>query len=192
MTHYYEEARSETNPQEILVQLNSDTFFLQTDNGLFSKDHLDNASKLLIESVTPKNSLLDLGCGYGVIGIALLRQNPGLATVLTDVNNRAVKTARKNVKELSLQATVKQSDTYMNIDATFSDIVTNPPLSAGKEIWYEFITQAPKHLEDEGRLSLVARHNKGGRSAEKKMKSVFGTVKTLGKSGGFRVYQSTK
>lgn len=192
MTHYYEEARSETNPQEILVQLNSDTFFLQTDNGLFSKDHLDNASKLLIESVTPKNSLLDLGCGYGVIGIALLRQNPGLATVLTDVNNRAVKTARKNVKELSLQATVKQSDTYMNIDATFSDIVTNPPLSAGKDTWYEFITQAPKHLEDEGRLSLVARHNKGGRSAEKKMKSVFGTVKTLGKSGGFRVYQSTK
>lgn len=193
MTHYYDEHQSSQNePQEILVQLNADSFFVETDNGLFSKDHLDTATELLIETVTPEESVLDLGCGYGVIGIAYLRQNTGLDAAFVDTNKRALKYTRRNLDRNDVQGIVKQSNAYDNVDASFTDIVSNPPLAAGKDTWHEFIEGAPDHLTVDGRLSLVAPHNKGGKSVKQKMQDVFGNVEELDKASGFRVYQSTR
>ena len=191
MSHYYDEHQdADSEPKEILVQLSNDTFFVETDNGLFSKDHLDTATELLIETTTPQESVLDLGCGYGVVGIAYLRQNPDLEAMFVDTNKRAIRYTQKNLQRNTVSGTVRQSDAYENVDTSFTDIVSNPPLAAGKNTWHEFITQAPDHLTDQGRLSLVARHNKGGKSVKKKMKEVFGNVKELDKASGFRVYQS--
>ena len=193
MTHYYDEHQSSQNePQEILVQLNADSFFVETDNGLFSKDHLDTATELLIETVTPEESVLDLGCGYGVIGIAYLRQNTGLDAAFVDTNKRALKYTRRNLDRNDVHGIVKQSNAYENVDASFTDIVSNPPLAAGKDTWHEFIEDAPDHLTVDGRLSLVAPHNKGGKSVKQKMQDVFGNVEELDKASGFRVYQSTR
>mgnify|MGYP002762531121 CR=1 FL=1 len=192
MTHYYDaEQQSDEDPEDNLVSLSTDTFFVTTDNGVFAKDGLDQATELLIESVTPKGRFLDLGCGYGVISVAWLRRHPGIDAVLVDTNKRAVRLARDNLSRYDLDGDVRVSDGYDAVDETFADIVCNPPFAAGKNVWQGFIDEAPTYLAGDGRLSMVARHNKGGRMLMEHMEHVFDNVATVAKSGGYRVYQST-
>lgn len=192
MTHYYDEHPDvASNEDDVLVHLDKDAFYVTTDAGVFAKDGLDPASELLIESVTPRESFLDLGCGYGVIGVAFLRRGPDLRGVFVDVNSRAVRLTRRNLDRYDLDGDVVQGEGYEPVSERFSDIVCNPPFAAGKETWHGFIDDAPSYLEEGGRLSMVARHNKGGGSVRRRMKDVFGEVNDVAKSGGYRVYQST-
>lgn len=192
MTHYYDEHQpSDQNPSDKLVTLDKDTFYITTDNGVFAKDGLDKGTELLIESVEPEDRFLDLGCGHGVVSVAHLRRSPGKEAVLVDTNMRAVRLARKNVSRYDLDATVKQSHAYDDVTQAFTDILSNPPLAAGKTVCHEFIDGAPTHLVPGGRLSIVAPHNKGGKSLKQRMQATFGNVSEVDKSSGFRVYQST-
>lgn len=167
-------------------------FSLYSTNGVFSKNELDNASKLLIESFLEKTKgdVLDLGCGIGVVGITLQKKEPNLNVTYTDVNSRALEVVRKNLRYHDLEGTVIQSDAFTKINKHFDYILTNPPMAAGRDKCYEFITSAKTHLKKEGTLGVVARHNKGGKMLKKKMKEVFSNVEEVQKSGGFRVYKS--
>jgi 16S rRNA G1207 methylase RsmC len=170
------------------VHLNEDTFSISTASGLFSKNEIDFGTRLLIENVEPKGSVLDLGCGYGIIGIAFLRRHKDITVVMSDVNSRAVDITKENLAALHLIAEVRQSDLFENIDDMFDTIVTNPPYAAGRAVCYAMIEGSRAHLKKGGKLYVVARHAKGGKMLEKKIKEVFGNVKTVKKRGGFRVY----
>ena len=96
-----------------------------------------------------------------------------------------------NIKQNNIQnIKTKQSDLYDNIPEKFDTIITNPPQSAGKQVCFEIIKQAKLHLKKGGLLQLVARHNKGGKELEKKMKEVFNNVKDIAKKSGYRIYVS--
>lgn len=140
--------------------------------------------------VRNSDSVLDLGCGYGAVGIVA----SGIAknVLMTDVNRRALKYAQKNLEYNRINgAEIRYSDLYSHItDKLFDVILVNPPISTGMQVCYSIINGAKKYLSPGGTLQLVARHAKGGERLEAKMKEVFGNVTTLAKSGGFRVYLS--
>lgn len=195
MSHYFTEQNGDTsNPFTITVEVGYDVFKLRSDNGVFSKEHVDTATKLLIETtrLNGDEDVLDLGCGYGVVGISLLRRHEGVNATFTDTNPRAARLAQQNLERLGLEGDVHVGDAYKEIDGAFDVILSNPPMAAGRDKCYEFIEGAPTHLAENGRLLLVARHNKGGKALYKKMKSVFGNANTLEKSGGFRVYEAIR
>ena len=154
-------------------------------------------------------TLLDLGCGYGVLGIAAAEFFPSLNVVMIDSSERAVFLARKNVFFHNLRDRVKvlPGDLYEPVEVInggaevrgsggaitnnckkFDVIVSNPPYSAGKKIVEQIIEHAPEHLNSGGSLQIVGRHNKGGRMYSEKMGEVFKTVTADYKKSGFRVY----
>lgn len=195
MEHYFtDKPESKYREYEVNVQLKEDSFEIISASGLFSKDELDSASKLLIESaeLPVAGSCLDVGCGSGIIGIALMRKNDSLKFVFSDVNERALNVTRKNLKNLGLFGKVTKSDMFSNIKNGFDLIVSNPPMASGRKKCYELIDGAFLKLNKNGSLQIVARHNKGGFMLEKKMNEVFGNVSCLAKKSGFRVYRSIK
>ena len=133
---------------------------------------------------------MDLGCGYGIIGLVLLKSNPTLKLTFSDINERAIQLTKKNLKLHNLKAEAIQSDKFENIKEKYNTILLNPPQTAGKELCFKMIEESKEHLLDKGLLQIVARHNKGGKELSKKMKEVFGNVKETAKGSGYRIYVS--
>ncbi len=163
-----------------------------TASGLFSAEKVDKGSKLLInKSIIKENDrILDLGCGYGIIGLSLKLSLPKIKVTFSDINERAVQITNKNLKLNNIKAEVIQSDGFENIKEKFNVILLNPPQSAGKKLCFKLIEDSKNHLEKDGTLQLVARHNKGGKEISKKMLEVFSNVKEIAKSAGYRIYLS--
>lgn len=193
MPHYFSEKQnSKIKLKKITIKLKTISFELFTGSGVFSKDSLDKGSQLLIESSQIKDSstVLDLGCGYGVIGIAVKLLNPSLSITMLDINERAVSLARKNVKLHLLDNKVIHSDLFKKVKNRFDMILVNPPQTAGKDICFSIIENSYLHLNPGGFLHLVARHRKGGLQLQKKMEEIFGNVKVISKKSGYWVYSS--
>lgn len=161
--------------------------------GVFSAKRIDFGTRLLAEkmAIGSKGTVLDLGCGIGTIGIVAAHLT-GKEVVLTDINERACKLAMMNSKIIK-NITVVCGYMYDTVKGRkFDAILLNPPQTAGKKICFEMIEKAKDYLNPGGTLQLVARHNKGGETLSLKMKDVFGNVKDIAKSGGYRVYISKK
>jgi len=161
--------------------------------GVFSKKRVDLGTRLLINKciIKPNSSILDLGCGYGAVGITIAKFFRSTQVLLSDVNRRAVLLSRKNKAVHKLQnARVTQSDVFKRIPQSFDHILLNPPQTAGKKLCFRMIEEAKEHLHKKGTLQLVARHNKGGKTLSEKMKQVFGNVITVAKKSGYRIYSS--
>ena len=204
--HYYTKTQtSQFRPKKIRISginagfadLGSDCFELYTAGGVFSPKRLDTGTRLLINTAVIKKGwkVLDFGCGYGVVGIAIKKMNPSVDIVLADINSRAIKLANMNLKLHHINAQAVQSDIFSNrkLDSmTFDTILLNPPQTAGKKICFRMIEESFTHLKKGGLLQLVARHQKGGKHLSKKMNEVFGNVHELAKGAGYRVYSSEK
>jgi 16S rRNA (guanine1207-N2)-methyltransferase len=160
-------------------------------SGLFSAKELDKGTDLLIRKalIKEKGTLLDLGCGNGAVGILMARAY-GSKVIMSDINERAVFVAKKNVKERRLDIEVRKSDGFDKVPEKFDNILLNPPQTAGKKICEKLISDSKDHLNPGGTLQIVARHNKGGRMLSLHMKEVFGNVRDVAKKGGYRVYLS--
>ncbi len=193
MTHYYSEKQeSRLELKKIKVHVKGTDIELFSASGIFSKDELDKGTRLLIENAVIGDSILDLGCGNGIVGISLKILNPAASVLMTDINERAVMIAKKNVFLHSLQGiSARKSDSFSNIPERFDTILLNPPQTAGRDLCYRMIEEAKSHLNENGIFQLVARHNKGGETLSNKMEEVFGNVKTIAKGSGFRVYLSS-
>ncbi|MHA1462098.1 MAG: class I SAM-dependent methyltransferase, partial [Candidatus Heimdallarchaeota archaeon] len=140
-------------------------------------------------------TILDLGCGYGFLGIALAKAYPKNNFVLTDINELAARLARENCKTNKvLQNTqVYQGNLYEPIKNDLYDtIITNPPLMAGKKILKEIIDNSIKHLKKQGSIQLVVPKKKGLVSMQKMLEGVYGTYQVLAKGSGFWVLKSEK
>jgi len=196
MTHYYsEEQDSELRLFKFKAFLRGSELEFYSGSGVFSKKKIDKGTEILINNCSVKegDDVLDLGCGIGVVGIAIKKDCQSCNLYLTDINKRAVKLARMNAELNNAEVRLFQGNLYEPLkDKMFNVILTNPPYTAGREVCYKIIGEAKEHLKQGGSLQLVARHQKGGRMLEQKMKEVFGNVKELVKKAGYRVYSSEK
>jgi len=194
--HYFsEKPDSLLREEEIPVHVFNKKYMFLSASGLFSKQHLDLATKLLIEKSDLSNAkkILDLGSGWGVVAVILKERNPDLIVCATDINERAVRYTKKNAEKNKVSLVTKKSNILEAwTDDLFDVILTNPPYAAGRKICYSFIEESVEHLTEGGSLQLVARHQKGGKMLALHMEEVFGNVETLAIQSGFRIYKSVK
>ncbi len=197
MEHYFTaKPQSQREPLQFTVELFNREFRFTTDAGVFSKTEIDPGSLLLISVLPVKagDRVLDLGCGYGPIGIAAAYlAGPAGSVDMVDINQRAVELAQSNsVLNGLINVRVWQSDGFSDVDGTYDWIVTNPPIRAGKKVIYPMVEQAFWHLRPGGGLLVVIRTKQGAKSMEQKMESVFNNVETVKMKKGYRVLKSVK
>ncbi|MGN5112850.1 16S rRNA (guanine(1207)-N(2))-methyltransferase RsmC [Aeromonas jandaei] len=129
--------------------------------GVFSAAELDLGTQMLLATVPAmKGSLLDFGCGAGVIGSVLAKRNPELKVTMVDINALALESSRRSLAINDLQGEVHASDVYSDITGSFDQIVSNPPFHAGLKTFYAatetFLARAPEFLRPHGSLTIVA------------------------------------
>ena len=195
--HYFtEHPKSKARFGLIRTYLRNKPFEFLTASGVFSKDRVDLGTRLLIESmILPENGcVLDLGCGYGAVGIAAGVFNPNLRVVLVDVNMRAIRLARRNV-ELNCvwNVEVRHGHLYAAVcDLVFDCVVSNPPVSAGMRVVEAIIVEAPEHLACGGTLQMVVKSKIGRKRLQSVFEKAFGNVEVLARGSGYRVLISRK
>ena len=166
------------------------TFF--SDLGVFSKDKIDYGSRVLVETIIQQekkyNNIIDVGCGYGFIGIVLGKLNEA-SVVFTDVNKRALHLCERNIKENKIKGEIVLSNAYENITETYDLIVTNPPIRAGKEVVLNIIRDARKHLKEDGELWFVIRKDQGVKSIIKCVEDIYKT-EVVKKDKGFYIVRA--
>ncbi len=195
MDHYYsEKPAANPRPSTITYSLGMNQFTFTTSSSVFSRGHVDKGSELLIkESQIPeKAAILDIGCGYGAVGIIVSKLHPKSSITMTDINERALSLSKKNCEKNEVAAEIIKSNLFGNIDKTFDVILSNPPQHAGKQVCFQLIEESIEYVKDKGSLQLVARHQKGGKELAKKMKETYGNVETIARKSGFQVYKSVK
>ncbi len=179
----------------IKAMLRGNELFFTTSSGTFSKSGIDRGTEILIghSEIASGQKILDLGCGYGPVGIAIAKAFPDCRVTMTDINQRAVKLARQNIRLNQIEnAEAVSGNLYEGIRGKFDAILLNPPQSAGRKLCFEMIEESPVFLKGNGSLQLIARKNKGGEVLGEKMKEVFGNVSVLAKKSGYWLYISRK
>lgn len=194
--HYYSEnPESELKLKCFNYEIKNTILSFHSASGVFGfSEKVDRASALLIENFIPSGqTVLDLGCGFGAIGLFIKKLYPEINLTMIDINNRAIEISNQNAELNKLNAEIFQSNLYDRLsERTFFDIVSNPPIAAGKAMNTTLIKKAYDHIEVGGSLWLTAFHNKGGATLKKIMEETFGNVVDVDKSGGIRIYKSTK
>lgn len=193
MEHYFtNNSKLRSEFRNVCLHIFDETLEFISDLGVFSKDKVDYGSKLLIETFLKEKenyeSVLDLGCGYGVIGLTVAKYKD-VSVTLADVNKRALHLTSINAKNLKLNVSIVESDIYSNIDECFDVILTNPPIRAGKAVITEFIIGASEHLNRSGYLYIVMRKDQGAKSMIETMKSIY-DVNIIEKSKGFYIIKA--
>lgn len=196
MEHYFTNNDNlKSDFRTIIYKYNDYSLEFTSDLGVFSKDKVDFGSKLLMETFLNSNhesniNLLDVGCGYGIIGITLSKI-ASMHSTLVDVNKRALHLAKMNAKKIGVDADIFESDVYSNVTGKYDVIITNPPIRAGKQKVMQFLLEACDYLEDDGELWVVMRKDQGAKSAIEKMKSIY-SVEVREKSKGFFIIVAKK
>lgn len=196
--HYYSRTQKvESDPKFWDFTLKNNQFRFKTDNGVFSKREVDFGSRLLIESFEMPNTdglLLDVGCGYGPIGLSLAKYYQDRMIHMIDVNGRAIELAKENAELNRIQnVKVYESDCLLNVkEKTFAAILTNPPIRAGKKTVHDIFEQSFEHLTSQGELWVVIQKKQGAPSAIEKLNNLFNHVETIDKSKGYFVIKAKK
>ena len=178
---------------ELKVELLGQQMTFLTDAGVFSKKMIDYGSRVLLSALefNKKEMLLDVGCGYGTLGLTLAKAQE-LEVTLVDINQRALDLARKNADANQVSADIFQSNVYEHVTGQFHHIISNPPIRAGKQVVHEVISGSYAHLLADGDLTIVIQKKQGAPSAKAKMEEVFGNCETLKKDKGYYILRSVK
>lgn len=195
MEHYFTNNENLKSEFRSVKYVYKDTPFVFTsDLGVFSKDKIDYGSKSLLEKVLEIEStgkkILDVGCGYGFIGIVLSKILDSQVDMV-DVNKRALHLSEMNIKNMKVKARVFNSDAYSDVTDTYDIIITNPPIRAGKDKVLEILLGAKEHLNIDGTLYYVIRKDQGAKSITKTLSESY-KIEQLDKNKGFYIYSAKK
>lgn len=189
MAHYFENDENlKHDLKEININLLNQHFTFLTDAGVFSKKGLDFGTRTLLETLPfdqMKGDILDLGCGYGPIGIVtakLTKQNVDMI----DVNKRALELVNQNKIKNHVLVTTILSDGIGDNQKKYDYILTNPPIRVGKEKLYQLLFEAKKHLKINGEMWLVINKNQGALSLARDLQKEF-QVTVENKKKGFYI-----
>jgi len=166
-------------------------------DSIFSKNKIDDGTRALLEAVNKKCELsgfgLDLGCGLGVIAIALIKKF-NLKFDMVDINNTAVKLSKENLMKNNVQknANVFYSNGFSEVKEIYDFIVTNPPIKTGKKLLFELMQGAYEHLKENGQLILVIRKDHGMESLKKHITSIFGNCEIIERNKGFYILRAQR
>lgn len=191
--HYFTAVPSSASDRrKVVATLRGKEYSFITDAGVFSRSRIDPGTRLLIEALPlpETGSMLDLGCGYGPVGIVAARTRPGLKVIMVDVNERAAELALLNASRNGAEnVEVRRGEGFSVVREKDLDLIaTNPPVRAGKQVVYGLMAEAREHLRSGGVLCVVMRTKQGARSLEKKLAELYTSVETIAKGGGYRVF----
>lgn len=198
MSHYYtNDPDLPHDEQTFSYELAGHRLQFTADNGVFSKRTVDFGSRTLIDTVVaqslPAGPLLDVGCGYGPIGLALAKRFPERHVTMSDVNERALGLAKRNADANQIaNVTILESSVYEQIEGQFGVIVTNPPIRAGKAIVSAILAGAHEHLVTGGQLYCVIQKKQGAPSALKLMQATFASAEKIKMEHGYYILRATK
>lgn len=195
--YFSNQPQSKSNPKTWSNKLRGHSFQFTSDIGVFSKNEIDFGSRLLIESFqvpAVAGVLVDLGCGYGPIGLSLAKDLSDRAVVLSDVNERALELAKENAKRNNIDNVFFYlSDRFEQIpDQTYAAVLTNPPIRAGKKTVHQIFHDSYHALVSNGELWVVIQKKQGAPSAVKKMQELFRSTEIVNKDKGYMIIRAVK
>lgn len=192
--YYTREPASASNPIPCAFQYRGHALRFTTDAGVFSRGELDEGTRLLLDALPAlRGDALDLGSGWGAIGVSVAKANPDVRVTMTDVNLRALELCKKNAEANGVSVECLESDGMDALSGRrFDAVITNPPIRAGKQVIYRMFADAAKALKAGGALYLVIRKQQGAESCVKYLKTLYGQVDRLERSGGFWVLRATE
>ncbi len=197
MSHYYiNDSKLNHDIKSYETQINNLAFKFYTDRGVFSKDYLDFGSRVLLETVELEESektIIDMGCGYGPIGLCLAKMYPDKHVYLFDINERAIDLAQKNQKENQISnVSIAISNLFDEVKINSDVIVTNPPIRAGKQTVFKLYDDAYAHLNTGGILYVVIQKKQGAPSSVLHLKDIFHNCEVIEKKNGYWILLARK
>ena len=198
MSHYViNDKLLESNIKEIKYTFRNQEFTFKTDLGVFSKDRVDFGTNLLINSFLDSDlknkKILDLGCGYGIIGILIAKIYKDSYIDMVDINLRALQLTKQNaLSNLVKNVNIYESNLFSNIITKFDLIISNPPIRAGKEVVHGIIADGYNHLNPNGIIQVVIQKKQGAESLMKKMEEIFSNLEIVKKDKGYFILRSIK
>lgn len=191
--YFAEKPDAEHDIHKLQLNLLGQPMTFLTDAGVFSKKMIDYGSQVLLSTIdfSKGDAILDLGCGYGPLGLTLVKSQAVKAT-LVDINLRALDLARKNAELNKVSAEIFQSNIYDQVTGVFDHIISNPPIRAGKQVVHQVIAGSLEHLTVGGDLTIVIQKKQGAPSAKAKMEEVFGNCEVVKKDKGYYILRSEK
>ncbi|HKL47976.1 MAG TPA: methyltransferase [Candidatus Izemoplasmatales bacterium] len=188
--HYFiNDKNLKSNEKIHHVMIDEHRFAFKTDHGVFSKKGLDFGSRLLIDTVKNQayQNVLDLGCGYGPLGIVLKSLGPKATVTMVDINQRAVELTKQNAGMNHVDVCAYVSDGLEGVTGQFDMIVTNPPIRAGKKTIYRFFKNSKAYLTKEGSLYIVIQKKQGASSTKAFCETIYNEVKVIQKKSGYQI-----
>ncbi|MGG1555987.1 class I SAM-dependent methyltransferase [Paenibacillus ferrarius] len=195
--HYYtQQPTVKRNVQTTKDVLRGRSLTFLTDSGVFSKNGVDYGSRHLIETMDfPEDAkVLDVGCGYGPIGLSAALMCPKGHVTMVDINERAIELSMQNAKQNGItNVTILQSDVLEQVkEQQFDVVLTNPPIRAGKDVVHRIFEDAHACIVEGGSLWVVIQKKQGAPSAMKKLESLYAEVEEVSKDKGYRILKATK
>ncbi len=197
MSHYYSKEQNdvESNPSDFNFNFKGLELKFKTDNGVFSKNYIDYGSFVMLKTFVPNDidlPILDMGSGYGPIGITVSRLYDK-KVIMCEINERAYNLSLENIKNNHANCEAFNSDLYEKInDLTFSSIITNPPIRAGKDVIFSIYEGAYTHLAIGGELWVVIQKKQGAPSTKAKLEEIFNNCEIMKRDKGYYILKSIK
>jgi len=202
MAHYYHEnPNTKSQRADIEYYFDGKLFRFVTDTDVFSRKGVDFGSDLLLKTVSAElqkrnisgGRLLDLGCGYGVVGVVMQSFFPEMKVVLADINKRALSLSSENAeKNHAKEVEIISSDGWSGLEQSFDFVLTNPPVRAGKDVVFSFYEGAFSHLNEGGTLYVVLQKKQGAPSSIAFLEKLFGNCEVLEKDAGYWIFAARR
>jgi 16S rRNA (guanine1207-N2)-methyltransferase len=198
-SHYFDPQPSASGPdRHRRVELLGREVDVRTGSGVFSADRLDPGTQVLLRHAGPvpaRGDLLDLGCGWGPITLALAGAAPEATVWAVDVNERARELTAANARDNGMANVVVRSPDAVDPDVLFTAIWSNPPIRIGKEALHALLLAWLPRLAPGGRAELVVQRNLGADSLHRWLGEALPTgftVERTASSKGYRVLVVTR